>query len=476
MRGAAKYILILQLLLSGWAAHAQNRNKISTTRTQIVLRIDLNSTVADIDTLLKTAGITGVDGVTLLKGDFSGLTKTGWEEIKEKKGLLQFNRPLKDLKTNPPQNPFAITGGVIKVKRRAGYMDNAVYGVNNFTNPVVTELPSGLTRFTLPGFVNAKRAFLSGSFNDWSTLTGKMTKTTIGWSIDIKLGAGAYMYKYIVDGGWMTDPNNNVDKDDGDGHLNSVYYKYDYTFKLHGSTSAHKVTVAGSFNHWDDTELQLQKKGDVWECPLYLREGVYTYRFYVDGNAITDPANPDQHKEDDGTQSSVIAIGQTIYFKLAGYLNAKSVHLAGNFNNWDPNATSLKKSGSQWVAQMVLPSGNYQYKFLVDGTWLVDPSNPVQVIEDGQTNSFLAVNPNHTFKLTGYPDAHAVHLAGNFNNWNPGEYMMGHKNNEWTISMYLKPGKCLYKFIVDGKWLLDPANKQWEQNQYDTGNSVFWIE
>jgi 1,4-alpha-glucan branching enzyme len=476
MRRAAKYILVLLLLLSGWAAHAQNRNKLTATRTQLVLRIDLNSTAGDIDTLLKSAGITGANGSKLLKGDFSVLTNDGWKEVKNKNGLLQFNHPLKDLKNNPPDNSFTVTREIVKVKRGAGYMGDAIYGVNDFTRPSVTELPSGFTRFILPGYLNAKRAFLSGGFNNWSTLEGKMTKTTTGWSIDIKLAAGAYMYKFIVDGRWMTDPNNALDLDDGDGHVNSVYYKYNHTFKLTGFPAAKKVTVAGSFNNWNNTAINLQKEGNIWECPLYLREGAYDYRFYVDGKAMTDPANRDQHKEDDGTISSVITIGQTIYFKLSGYSNAHNVQLAGNFNNWNAQSINLKKSGNEWLAQVVLPSGNYQYKFVVDGQWITDPANPAQAVENDQINSFLAVNPNYTFKLPGYPDAHAVHLAGNFNQWNPAEYFMGHKNNEWSISMYLPPGKCLYKFIVDGNWMLDPGNKTWEQNQYHTGNSVFWIE
>jgi hypothetical protein len=34
----------------------------------------------------------------------------------------------------------------------------------------------------------------------------------------------------------------------------------------------------------------------------------------------------------------------------------------------------------------------------------------------------------------------------------------------------------LYKFIVDGKWILDPGNKLWEQNAENTGNSILWID
>ena len=65
-----------------------------------------------------------------------------------------------------------------------------------------------------------------------------MKKTDGGWMIDLKLDAGAYEYKYIIDGGWRTDPNNLQQVNDGAGNLNSIFYKYNYTFKLNGAASA----------------------------------------------------------------------------------------------------------------------------------------------------------------------------------------------------------------------------------------------
>jgi hypothetical protein len=45
----------------------------------------------------------------------------------------------------------------------------------------------------------------------------------------------------------------------------------------------------------------------------------------------------------------------------------------------------------------------------------------------------------------------------------------------WMLQLHLPVGKCLYKFIVDDTWILDPGNKQWEQNEFGTGNSVLWV-
>lgn len=52
---------------------------------------------------------------------------------------------------------------------------------------------------------------------------------------------------------------------------------------------------------------------------------------------------------------------------------------------------------------------------------------------------------------------------------------MARQGDGRTISAKLKPGKCLYKFIVDGKQVIDPDNKNWDQSEPENSNSVLWI-
>ena len=54
--------------------------------------------------------------------------------------------------------------------------------------------------------------------------------------------------------------------------------------------------------------------------------------------------------------------------------SAKRVNLAGNFNNWDTKALSAKRdSKGSWSIKANLRPGRYEYKFLVDGSWINDP-------------------------------------------------------------------------------------------------------
>jgi 1,4-alpha-glucan branching enzyme len=52
---------------------------------------------------------------------------------------------------------------------------------------------------------------------------------------------------------------------------------------------------------------------------------------------------------------------------------AKSVSVAGNFNEWSAAANPLARSGKVWRAVVTLPPGEHLFMFIVDGTWIVPP-------------------------------------------------------------------------------------------------------
>jgi hypothetical protein len=446
---------------------------------QMALYIDLRLGKAAIDSLLRMADIKGTNANDILKGAYDDLIKDGWTVRTSEKNLLILLKPLDELGANPLVRSVLVThnqaNGTVNEKR-AGYPGPVTYGVNNFAKVTIHELPSGLTRFYLPGNLSARKVMLSGNFNNWNTLKGVMGKTDSGWVADVKLNPGEYLYKFIVNGHWIHDTNNNLKEPDGYNGYNSIYFRYNYTFKLKGFNQAARVMVLGSFNKWNATELVMLPQKGVWTKSLFLAEGMVSYRFLVDGKDITDPANPSVRDDESGKPVSVINLGTDVVFKLKGYGNAKNVILAGDFNNWNTSQLHMKHIGDTWVLPCTLAAGNYGYKFIVDGNWITDPANQHKVEFNGQTNSFIAVKPTHVFVLHGFGDAHVIRLSGTFNDWSQSGYTLKHEGNDWTISLNLKPGKYLYKFIIDGRWIIDPGNKLWEQNQFGTGNSVLWLE
>jgi 1,4-alpha-glucan branching enzyme len=53
---------------------------------------------------------------------------------------------------------------------------------------------------------------------------------------------------------------------------------------------------------------------------------------------------------------------------------AGEVLLAGSFNGWQPRSAPMtKRRGGKWSTELLLPPGQYEYRFVVDGQWQDDP-------------------------------------------------------------------------------------------------------
>ncbi len=72
---------------------------------------------------------------------------------------------------------------------------------------------------------------------------------------------------------------------------------------------------------------------------------------------------------------------------------AKRVSLAGTFNNWNSKALSAKKDGQgNWVIKANLKPGRYEYKFVVDSSWINDPNARFSVTNPfGSQNSVVEI-------------------------------------------------------------------------------------
>lgn len=70
---------------------------------------------------------------------------------------------------------------------------------------------------------------------------------------------------------------------------------------------------------------------------------------------------------------------------------ANTVSVAGSFNGWNADKNPLKKdTRGGFRVSLHLPPGSYQYKLVVDGQWIADPSNPNRVDNGlGSFNSAL---------------------------------------------------------------------------------------
>lgn len=54
--------------------------------------------------------------------------------------------------------------------------------------------------------------------------------------------------------------------------------------------------------------------------------------------------------------------------------DARSVFVAGTFNDWNPGTLPLdRKKDGHWRTTVPLPPGHQEFKFIVDGEWCCEP-------------------------------------------------------------------------------------------------------
>ena len=90
---------------------------------------------------------------------------------------------------------------------------------------------------------------------------------------------------------------------------------------------------------------------------------------------------------------SPVPVSSGVRFQLL-YPEAKTVAIAGTFNNWDPTTHLLQKNAAgRWSIILPLSEGRYQYLFVINQkTWVLDPEAEM-LIDDGfgNKNSLLIV-------------------------------------------------------------------------------------
>lgn len=109
----------------------------------------------------------------------------------------------------------------------------------------------------------------------------------------------------------------------------------------------------------------------------------------------TDKTNNNQHKIKGNSNMKVHKIKRRrVTFSLKAPF-AKKVSLMADFNQWDESRHPMKKTEREtWEKTVVIPPGQYEYKFLVDGNWQQDPTNEtVRQNRFGTLNNLIIVKP-----------------------------------------------------------------------------------
>lgn len=151
------------------------------------------------------------------------------------------------------------------------------------------------------------------------------------------------------------------------------------------------------------------------------------------------------------------------------------VTVSGDFNAWSKDGWTMHKV-SKDVFQLRKKLCDFddkfqwQFKFVInDSLWAEPPADAVNQVRVQTEFGYQADNlvmetippsleGNTTFILKGFEQATRIFLSGEFNSWSTNMHLFGREKGEWVCRIDLKPGKYQYKFIVDGEWMIDPAN------------------
>ncbi|WP_368659077.1 type I pullulanase [Metabacillus halosaccharovorans] len=177
----------------------------------------------------------------------------------------------------------------------------------------------------------------------------------------------------------------------------------------------------------------------------------------------------------------------TVTFLYEG--KATSVKIAGSFTDWQNGAIDMtEESDGIWTLTKELTEGTYEYKFIVDDEWIMDPSNSKQangnsVFTIGEPPELPAmkspvINEDDmvTFNYESNGET-AVYVIGSFNNWDLTTAVeLTEKDGIFSTTILdLEPGEYQYKFIFN--------DRNWNENSTDPlnpnttdGNSTFTIE
>ena len=318
------------------------------------------------------------------------------------------------------------------------------------------EVDGSQVTFTYEG--SASEVQVAGSFNGWSAVD--MTKSGSAFTYTTTLESGQYEYKFIVDGSWISDPCNPITTGSDSNSVFSITSSggtgSGTTLKIHflnsvgwSSVMTHNwVSVSTgdiALTTWPGNAVSMDangyytvevtrnfSSGQGLGILFHNGDGVQTADAIISASQIASGntefwIQPGSTPDSEGKYPVTVSSSETGIFRPHVFGDGKvtfnyngsgsEVYLAGSFNNWSTSATKMtKNSDGVWSATVDLEPGVYEYKYVVDGEWILDPNNGVSGGYDG--NSVVVVPSGKTHeagKIT--VKLHFYRESGEYDGW-----------------------------------------------------------
>jgi len=287
----------------------------------------------------------------------------------------------------------------------------------------------------------------------------------------------------------------------------SVTFSVDMSIE---TVSVDGVNLAGEFQNWDPASTPMTDSGNgMYSVTLDIEEGSYAYKF-INGNTFANQETvPSECGMDDGfggLNRSLTAAGEQVILPTVCFsscvsclpvepvpvsvtfqvdmsqetVSPEGVHIAGDFQGWDTAASPMTDEGNGiWSFTTILVSGTaVQYKFLNGNTSESYETLPNECAQDN--NRYFTVGIEDTTlpvvcfsacaACSEQPEmvmvlfqvdmsnttvsAQGVHLAGNFQGWNPNGTAMTDIGGGLFEILYPVTANttALFRFINGSEW------------------------
>ncbi len=332
--------------------------------------------------------------------------------------------------------------------------------------------------------VSPNGVHVAGSFQGWNPAGTPLTNMGNGiWKTTVMgITAGTIEYKFINGNAWGSDEgvpgscqvNGNRGATVAAGTVlplvcfaqcaacPTVTYSVTFQVDMTGKTvSPNGVHIAGSFQGWNPAGTPLTNMGNgIWATTVSGIAGNIEYKF-INGNSWSLPSMDESAPSacaapNSSNRSANITANTTIPLVCFGLCTAcpvitysatfsvdmtgktvspNGVHIAGNFQNWDPAATPLTNNGNGiWSKTISGIAGLIEYKFINGNAWGATLDETVDAACATNGNRTATITSNTTIPVVCFEQctACAIVLAV-ANNKSPSCY--GKSDGEATVSV-----------------------------------------
>ena len=160
-------------------------------------------------------------------------------------------------------------------------------------------------------------------------------------------------------------------------------------------------------------------------------------------------------------------------------VSSDGVHIAGSLNGWSTDADELSDQGNNIYAVTLdlTPGADYEFKYLNGNAWGQEEAAPATCTVGGNNRVFTVPTSDVTLPVTPFNacpatvetkmvtfrvdmsgqtvSSEGVHVAGNFQAWNPGATAMSEEGNniyEVTVPVLTSIRVLQYKFVNGNDW------------------------